>query len=735
MRYARHSAPRAIAWSMLLSAALAALPVRAADKLGNSLDFVPADASFYSTSLLLREQFDLLVHSKAWARLLEMQSVQMALNMARSQWEQPGGPKEQWETFIRNPDNERLVETLEDMASTEIFIYGDKRFADFLGLSIEAFNAARYAPMFSKLVDPLGEQNDEQVAMAAFLQTLNENLDRVVVPDVVIGFKISDANRADQQVRRLETLINVVIGLLTINEFKDRFGRVRVGDGEFIELRLDGKLVPWEEFPFAEFEENPGDFEPLKQKLRSLTMTLDLGIKDGYLIFSIGDSNEHVAQLGKSDLLKNRPELKPLAEHLTKRLTEVNFTSKEFNALITGTKEDVDGLVDLAEEMLPYAELPDELEQRLLEDARALANDLKPFVPEPGGSLSFSYLTSQGYEGFTYDWTQNLTLDDSKPLSLVQHTGGSPILAWAGRNKHSPQDYDVFVKWIKKGFGYFEEFGVPQMSDAEREQFKYVMDFAVPQLKRIDNANRTMLIPALADGQTGFVLDADITSKRWHNEMPPATEGLPMFEIALVFGVSDAELLKKGMNEYLAVAQAVADKLKEVNPGSVPADYRVPDPKTREVSGGTVYSFELPADVGLDPQIQPAAGLSKTVAVVSLSPNQTERILQPSSLNSDLIASRKNLGSAAVLDFAGLVDAVRPWVEYGVKYSAVGVSPGEDVSEKLKALQNEPKVKFVLGDIRTGAEILKCFRGVASITYLEGGAAVTKSVTRIEDLK
>ena len=80
-------------------------------------------------------------------------------------------PKEQWENFIRNPDNERLLETLKDMASTEVFIYGDKRFADFLGLSIEAFNAARYAPMLGKLADPQGAHNDEQIAMTAFLET------------------------------------------------------------------------------------------------------------------------------------------------------------------------------------------------------------------------------------------------------------------------------------------------------------------------------------------------------------------------------------------------------------------------------------------------------------------------------------------------------------------------------------------------------------------------------------
>ncbi len=172
-----------------------------------------------------------------------------------------------------------------------------------------------------------------------------------------------------------------------------------------------------------------------------------------------------------------------------------------------------------------------------------------------------------------------------------------------------------------------------------------------------------------------------------------------------------------------------------MNPGSLPPGYRVPDPKTREVSGGTVYSYELPADAGLDPQIQPAAGLSKTVAVISLSQRQAERILEQLPLQSELIASRTNLGSVLVFDFASLVDAVRPWVEYGVKYGIVGTHSGADFNEKLKAIENDPQVKFVLGDIRTAAEILKCLRGSTSITYLENGVTVTKSVTRIEDLK
>ena len=174
----------------------------------------------------------------------------------------------------------------------------------------------------------------------------------------------------------------------------------------------------------------------------------------------------------------------------------------------------------------PMPKLPDEMEKRILEDARALATDLKPFVPEPGGSLSFSYLTPQGYEGFTYDWTQNLMLDDSKPLSLARHTGGSPLLACVGRSKTIAAGLRSAGEVDQKGLRILRGVWAAADERCRARKFKYVMDFAVPQLKRMDHATRTMLIPALADGQAGLVLDADITSKRWHNEMPPAVGSL-----------------------------------------------------------------------------------------------------------------------------------------------------------------------------------------------------------------
>jgi hypothetical protein len=736
-----HVAPsrrRPVVAGLLLIIGLLAVPhARAADKLGNSLDLVPADASFYSASLRLKEQLDILLGSKAWSRLTEMPSVKMGLAMAKAQMEQPGGPKEQWDRFMQDPHNQRLLELLADMGSHEMFVYGDKRFADSLGLTIEAINAARYAPMFYKLTDPGGGANDEQIAVMALLETLNENLDRLVVPDLVFGFKITDTSKADLQLLRLETLVNVVVQLLTINEFKDRFGRVRVGDTDFLELRLDGKLVPWEEMPFDDFEENPGDFEPLKKHLRTLKMTINIGVKDGYLLFSIGDTNEHLVSLGKGDLLVNRPEMRKIKEHLSKRVVGIGYTSKEFNSLITGTKEDIDGFVELAEELLPHADLETAVEKRIIEDVEALAKDIKQFVPEPGASVSCSFLTPRGYESYSYDWTQNLSMDDSKRLTLLDHAGGTPLLAAVTRSKYNPKDYDLLVKWLKKAYAYAEEFALPQAPPEEQEKFRQGMQFALPLLKRIDQATRNDLIPALADGQAGIVIDADIASKRWHRDMPEFDKPLPMLEVALVFGVSDADKLKKAFREYQAVAQTVVEQIQVWHPESIPAGYRVPDPKSRETSGGQLFWYEIPADAGFDSQVQPAAGVSKTVAVISTSARQAERMLSPATLQtrSKLISERATAGSAVHFDFAGLIDAVQPWAEGAMAHYLSARGGGDDAAAALKRAAEHPQFKDYFEQIRTGAEILKCYRGTTSVSYLEDGATVSHSESVFEDLK
>ena len=257
-----------------------------------------------------------------------------------------------------------------------------------------------------------------------------------------------------------------------------------------------------------------------------------------------------------------------------------------------------------------------------------------------------------------------------------------------------------------------------------------------------------MLMPAMKDGQSALVVDAQLTSTQWFAQMPESPHPLPMLEMAMVMGVSDAELLKQGCQEYFAVSQAIANILHELEPDEIPKT-DIPAPKERQVGDSTIYYYMLPQDMGIDKRIAPNAGLSKDVAVLSLAPLHTKRILEAASAaNSGPVAQYKDkpLASASGFNFAALVDAFVPWVEYGMIAGAeFGVQEFDDDFEPAPGEFGDPDFggpgfggpgpAEMKAYIQTGAEILKCFRGFSSVTYLEDGVQVTRGEWHFEDLE
>ena len=148
-----------------------------------------------------------------------------------------------------------------------------------------------------------------------------------------------------------------------------------------------------------------------------------------------------------------------------------------------------------------------------------------------------------------------------------------------------------------------------------------------PLLGRLDKATRDLLIPALADGQTGLVIDAKLTSRQFIKALPPTEQPLPMLEPAIVVGVSDADKLKQAFAEYYAVADDFVEVLKGIEKSEIPKDFKIPRPRVYNLRQGTVYGYPLPAEWGVDSRVLPNAGLSEKVAVLSLSGKHTLRLL------------------------------------------------------------------------------------------------------------
>jgi hypothetical protein len=367
----------------------------------------------------------------------------------------------------------------------------------------------------------------------------------------------------------------------------------------------------------------------------------------------------------------------------------------------------------------------------LSEDAVELADDLKPYLPKPGAIASCTLKTDTGFESFTYNWAENTRLDGTLPLELTNHVGGGPIVAVVARGVSDPEAYAKLAKWVGKGIGYFEGYGLAEMDEEERAHAEKVLEVVKPLLSRIDEATREHLIPALKDGQAAFVLDADIRSKQWQAEMPKSFAELPMAEIAFVVGVSDADQLKKAGKAYWSIAEDAVEALKEFDESEVPEDFELPEPAKSETSDGVVFSWAAPSEAELDDQIALAVAVGEHVAAITSSPAMAERILTETPWEGFGVGDAEEPRAvAAGLDFPALIDAISPWVDYAIRVNMVSEeAAGEDPAD------DDSQAGEIIDQVHTGLEVLKCFRGVWSETVKEDGVWMTHTVSKFEDLE
>ncbi len=704
--------------------ALAADP----DALDSSLKLIPANAAFYSSMLRNRQQIEAIANSRAWAKLKAMPFVQMGLVMYQMQAMNPEGPVGQFQAALENPEVRPLIDLAGDMFSEEVFFYGDESWVGFLELAQQIAGTMRYGPLMLQATGEARGLDPGELQGMLLLAALSENLDLLMVPDTLVGFKLSDTDAANAQLNKLEMMAGMMIqNVPELAPLQGRLKRTKVGGHEYLTLTLDGQMIPWDEIPLEEIkdiESDQGDVDRMVAHLKKSQLVIALGVRDDHLLLSVGSSTNCLRRLGRGKSLIDQPELKPLEKFADRRLLGVGYVSKSLMTRVANSKQDIDDLLEVGDELLPLAGLKPEITAKIRKDAAALAEDIKQMIPEPGAVMALNFLTDQGIEGYQYNWGEQLLLDGSKPLGLLQHLGGSPLLAAVARSKQSPGDYDLLVKWVKVGFGYFEEFALPEMNDSERDQYLRFVELFGPLVGRVDKINREKLIPALADGQVALVFDVKLSSKQFISALPPTEEAMPMLEPALVIGISDAKLLSEGFAAYGKLLDDVLVAINEFEPGAIPEGFTIPRPEATETDLGTIYSYALPALWGVDPQIVPNFALSETVGVVSITEDHAKRLLQatPLSIGGILAETDRPLATAGMFDFAGLVDAATPWVRLAV--------------EKIQEEQpDDPNMAAIAAQVDTVLEVLKVLRTVTFESYFEDGAMVSHTLVEIRDIE
>jgi hypothetical protein len=699
------------------------------DRLDSSLKLVPADAAFYGAMLRNREQVQAVLKSRAWAKLMALPMVKSGLQMAHAQIHDANGPAAPYVKLLHTPENHELIHLVLDMGSQEIFYYGGDSWLGFIDVAGQLAGAMQFGPALAAIGKGATGDNPARTQARLIFSTLAKNIDLLKVPDLVVGFKLSDTARAETQLGRLEKLLT---GLLErIPQLKNSLKRAKVAGGDFLVLSLDGSMVPWDQLSIRDREDDSGEYEDLVKKLNGLKLTVHLGVRDNYLLLALGDSAAGLERLGKSERLADRSEFKPLARFADRRVSSIQYLSRALAAKVGTSKKDIDGIIDFANKALKQTGFPDETQERIRKDLDALSRDLKSLIAEPGASMAFSFLTDRGQESYSYEWGDHPGLDASKPLTVLNHVGGTPICAGAGRSRYRPDRYLMLVKWIKTFHGYFEELVLPLVGETNKEKYDEAVKAFFPLLKRLDETTAKKLLPGFADSQFALALDGRLKSRQWYKAMPPAKDPLPMLEPALVFGVSDASLVKQAFADYRGIVNDLITEVRKLGVPQVP-EFEIPEATTLEVKSGTLYYYPVPilGMLGIDTQIVPTAGLNDKVLVLTLSQAHAGRLLTPMPLKKTegpLADPDRPLAGAAYVDWPALVDTVAPWVDYGGEFAAR--HSATDSSGK-----KPPDIKALLEQAHVVLDVLKVLRSYTSGTYLEDGALVTHGETVLQDL-
>ncbi len=716
--------------SAFLAAFVAALAMtfassaRAAeDKVESSLKWVPADAGYFSTMLNLKERADAFYNSKAFAKLKAMPAVKTGLDKFHEEWN--NGMLAGVKAVMAEPENQQMLQLFSDAFSNEVFILGGENWGDFSQFMSEISNS--FNGMNIGGAD--GDAGSAQVRK--MLRTLMAKSDKIQIPDLTFGFRLKDTKPAVEQIKRLEDTVKVVIGFIPqLSALKGKFKHVKVGSDDILTLQLDGSMVPWDQVPIKQIEEKPGEFDPLVKKLKALTFTMSLGVRGDYMLLAFGSSAKHLEALGgTTPRLADRPELKPLAKFSGRKLADVSYVSKALAEKLGSNAGQFDSLVQMAKSQLPQSGLSEKDQAQAVKDLEDLFKSVQENMPKPGAVLSFSMTSPNGFESYAYSYAKNSVEVGSKPLTLLSNLGGSPILGFVNRSKSDLEAYKTMTKFMEKAWTYTDKAIKAKIEAEHKPVYEKVTKAILPIISKMNEVNLNTLIPAMADGQSGLVLDAKWKSTQWHKEMPPMKSAMPMLEIGLVFGLSDTEMFLKGMSEYRKLINEACAELHKVSELNFP-EITIPEPQTKKVGDTTLYFYPIPEEAGLDKQFQPTGSVGDKVAVITLSSEHTVRLLTktPLKFKSALIekAATENLANVVVFDWVGLMDALTPWVDH----AAPMILTQAGVTKEDKKNYDE-----IMSEIKTVMEVLKCFKGSASVTKVEDGVTVTQMESIYVDLK
>lgn len=749
-----------------LFAALGVAAIQAQDPAPppSSLSIVPQDTSFYLATMNHAKCWHAIVDSNAYKALLASpvgEKMRKAYRRGRAEGFEQFGAFNPFAQYLKgyadvfgNPGTKFAWPFLREMFSNEIFIYGDSKLP-------ELMDAVSQVQLDMLNLNGL----DEDELPEAILKSIQTRLGDATFPTIVLGTVLSDPSNLSDLMRLAHS--GVENGLQSLppegQKLADNYRLLEESDMVFLSMTLDVESVPWEQF---ELEENIAPIiDGIREVFRDKKLTIGVGVKDHYLIATIGPSLDHIRSLGQGGRLIDSPRLAPLKKALAegKSLTSANY----FSAAYMRRSTDFSGLAQILPTMVESALAQSgneaatrEIVESVRKDSAELVADLAQIIPAPGETFGFGFMTENGIEGFQYDFSQSRFQDSSKPLALFQHAGERPALIVASRGTGSPEQFRFLQKWGGVGLEYFEKIlplvsgpaaNVEQILDEPevtqgtvRKVFwsgvdadSVLQDLAElkPFLKRLGDITSEKLIPATEGGESGLVVDFVESRYQWHPEQPTSIRPLAIPSLAVILQINDAEKIRSAGREYFALAQDVLTWLRKQPDVEIPPGFELLPPEATQVGEAEIYGYPLPGELFLDESILPHARLENDWLVFSYFPDRSGAIASDHQPKWTVpIDVQQPAAGGVYLNAHEFVDAANDWLRFGVEVAEADGQPFELRSNATNDQLDFNKAELMESWDRV-VDFVKCFHGLSVLSYTEGDATISHYRFQFRDLE
>ncbi|QDU94644.1 hypothetical protein [Lignipirellula cremea] len=656
--------------------------------------------------------------------------------------------------LLENADTREIAEVVMDMLGDEVFFY-TQGYDELLAMQQEV-----YGKIGKEMMRYAKEHPDEDLDAEAWMKQLD--FDRILSPErvaatqtptMVLGFKLRHPEQMQPQLDRLEPMIKSL--LEEKPELLEGYTRQQVAGQDFLTLTLRGEML----VKLVKENENLDPdalkrLEPYLPQIQEKQVVIALGVLGDYFLVTAGKDLSHLENWGKGDLLLDRAELAELRKVQEKTVVSISYSSSDLGNAGTGKFTMFDYYRGLATYGLRSKEfnLGASVQQRLGVEVDEFFRDMQNLFPAGGAALRFVVWDEDGYQGYLQNWAENLMLDGSQPLSIVNHLGGDPLAAFASRSQYHPEYYDILAKWSARAVMYWEELGVPQLPEDGQQGYTAGMAFLRPFILKFHEITHDKLIPSQRDSQVALVIDDHLKLEKIASSAPALDKPLAVSSPAIVMGVSDAELFQEAINDYRELINMGAFAA-QLAMGDKGPKWGIPKPENETTPHGELYFYQFPimAEAGMDDRLMIVMGINADTTVLTIHKELAARILQSTPPSgAQLKASvTENTAGVAWFEFPRLVNIWQGWAEYGVNHdlekaieaiaeSAEGAAAGE-VPEQPEAAPVDPsearKREKILALMTDGFNVLRCFEGYQSRTVVaKDRSVVTRFTYRIHDL-